>query len=144
MEDPIMFYALCWFFVAALLALWSLAAWALHAVAVWTVANAGALTGAASSAGTITAPEWLGLWVPPEVLSWASQMMAGLAPFVDDLLQAAPALSGGFTVATWVIWGIGSVLLVLLGAGLHLLIALRRRRGGSGTDPNGSSSLAAV
>jgi hypothetical protein len=48
-----MFCVLSWFAVIALLALWSLAAWALHAVAVWTVSNAGALTGAASGAGTI-------------------------------------------------------------------------------------------
>jgi hypothetical protein len=33
-----------------------------------------------------------------------------------------------------VIWGIGSVLLVLLGAGLHLLIALWRRRSGGGVN----------
>ena len=138
-----MFYALSWFFVVALLALWSLAAWALHAVAVWTVSNAGALTGAASSAGTITAPDWLAPWVPPEVAQWASHLMTGLAPFVDGLLQAAPALAGGLTVATWVIWGIGSVLLVLLGAGLHLVIALWRRRGGSGPGPRAGSSLAA-
>ena len=45
-----MFYAISWFAVLSLLALWSLAAWALHAVAVWTVSNAGALTGAASGA----------------------------------------------------------------------------------------------
>jgi len=39
-------------------------------------------------------------------------------------------------VATWVIWGLGSVLLVLLGAGLHLLIAMwRRRGGGTGSQP---------
>lgn len=81
-------------------------------------------------------PDWLAPWVPPEVAQWASQLMAGFAPFVDGLLQAAPALAGGLTVATWVIWGIGSVLLVLLGAGLHLLIALLRRRGGgSGPQP---------
>lgn len=138
-----MFYALSWFFVVALLALWSLAAWALHAVAVWTVSNAGSLTGAVSGVGIITAPDWLTPWVPPEVAEWASQLMAGLAPFVDGLLQAAPALAGGLTVATWVIWGIGSVLLVLLGAALHLLIALWRRRGGSGSGPRAGSSLAA-
>jgi hypothetical protein len=138
-----MFYALSWFFVVAVLASWSLAAWALHAVAVWTISNAGALTGATSGAGSITVPEWLAPWVPPEVAQWASQLMAGLAPFVDGLLQAAPALAGGFTVATWVIWGIGSVLLVLLGAGLHLLIALWRRRGGSGSGPRAGSPLAA-
>jgi hypothetical protein len=138
-----MFYALSWFFVVALLALWSLAAWALHAVAVWTLSNAGALTGAASGASTIAVPDWLAPWVPPEMAQWASQLMAGLAPIVDSLLQAAPALAGGLTVATWVIWGIGSVLLVLLGAGLHLFIMLWRRRGGSGSGPRAGSSLAA-
>jgi hypothetical protein len=61
---------------------------------------------------------------------------------VDSLLQAAPALAGGLTVATWVVWGIGSVLLVLMGTGLHLLIALWRRRGG-GNGPKAGSSLAA-
>ena len=138
-----MIYALSWFFVFALLALWSLAAWALHAVAVWTVSNAGALTGVASGASTLNLPNWLALWVPPEVAQWGSQVLAGLAPFIDSLLQTAPALAGGLTVATWVVWGVGSVLLVLLGAGLHLLIALWRRRGGSRSVPSAGSSLAA-
>ena len=115
-----MFYAISWFFVVVLLALWSLAAWALHAAAVWAVSNAGTLTGAASGAGTITVPDWLAPWVPPEAAQWVSQVMAGVAPFVDSLLQAAPALADGLTVATWVIWGMGSILLVLLGTGLHL------------------------
>jgi hypothetical protein len=137
-----MFYALSWFFVVALLALWSLAAWALNAVAVWTVSNAGVLSGAASGASTMALPEWLAPWVPPEVVQWASQAMGVLAPFVDSLLHAAPALAGGLPVASWVIWGIGSVLLVLLGAGLHLLVALLRHRGGGGSGPRAGSSLA--
>ena len=131
-----MFYLLSWFAVASLLALWSLAAWALHAVAVWSVSNAGALSGAASGVASIALPEWLAPWVPAELVQSVSQMVAGLGPLVDSLLQAAPALAGGLTVATWVIWGIGSVLLVLLGAGLHLLIArLRRNSGRSGPQP---------
>lgn len=138
-----MFYAVSWFFVVALLAMWSLAALALHAVAVWAVSNAGALSGAASGASTMSLPAWLAPWVPPEVEHWASRAMGGAAPFVDSMLQAAPALAGGLTVATWVIWGIGSVLLVLLGAGLHLLIALLRRRGGGGSGSNAGPSLAA-
>jgi hypothetical protein len=138
-----MFYALGWFIVVALLALWSLAAWALHAVALWTVSNAGALSGAASGASTMALPDWLAPWVPPDIAQWASQLLAGIAPVVDSLLQAAPALAGGVTVATWVVWGLGSVLLVLLGAGLHLLIALWRRRGGNGSGPGAGSSLAA-
>ncbi|MGE4240333.1 hypothetical protein [Ramlibacter sp.] len=133
-----MFYALSWFVVISLLALWSLTAWALHALAVWTVSNAGALSGA----GTLSLPAWLSPWVPPELVQAVTQAMAALGPWVDSLLQAAPALAGGLTVATWVVWGIGSVLLVLLGVGLHLLIALWRRRGG-GSGPSARTSLAA-
>ena len=138
-----MFYALSWFVVAALLALWSFAAWALNAVAVWTVSNAGGLSGAASGVGTLRLPDWLAPWVPPEIAQWASQMLAGLGPVVDGLLQAAPALAGGVTVATWVVWGFGSVLLVLMGVGLHLLIALWRHRGGSRSGPHPGSALGA-
>ncbi len=69
--------------------------------------------------------------------------MDSLAPWIDSLLQAAPALSGGLTVGSWVIWGIGSVLLVLLGAGLHLLIALLRRRGRGGAGPDAGHRLLA-
>jgi hypothetical protein len=137
-----MLYALNWFVVAWLIVLWSLAAWALHGVAVWTVSNAGALSGVASGVGAIRLPDWLASWVPPEIALSVSQLLAGLGPVVDTLLPAAPALAGGVTVATWAVWGIGSVLLVLLGAGLHLLIALWRRRGGE-SGPNAGSSLAA-
>ena len=49
---------------------------------------------------------------------------------------AAPALAVGLTVATWLVWGVGSLLLVLVGASLHLLVAAWRRRPGSlATDP---------
>jgi hypothetical protein len=45
-------------------------------------------------------------------------------------------LAGGLTVVTWVVWGLGGALLVLLGVGLNLLAAMwRRRGGGSGVKP---------
>ena len=138
-----MFYALSWFVIVALLALWSLAAWALHAVVVWTVSHAGALSGAASGVGGIALPDWLAPWVPTELVQAITQLMAGLEPLVDSLLQAAPALAGGLTIAAWVVWAIGGVLLLLRGAGLHVLIALWRRRSGGGSGPNAGPSLAA-
>lgn len=138
-----MFYALSWLVVVALLALWSLATWALHAAAVWTVSNAGALSGAASSAGALTLPDWLAPWVSPELVQTVTQLTSGLGPMVNSLLQAVPALASGLTVATWVVWGLGSALLLLLGAGLHLLIALWRSRKGGKPGPNGGRSLAA-
>lgn len=137
-----MFYVLSWFAVASLLALWSLAAWALHAVAVWSVSNVGALSGAASSVGSIALPDWLAPWVPTELLQAATQMAAGLGPLVDSLLQAVPFLAGGLTVVAWVVWALGGVLLLVLGAALHLLISLWRRRGSGGSGPSAGPSLA--
>jgi len=141
-RESSMFYALSWFVVFGLLALWSLGAWAFHAIAVWAVSNAGVLTGAASGVEGLRLPDWLSPWVPPEIVQAMTSLLSGLAPAVEGLLQAAPALAGGLSVSTWVIWGLGSVLLVLLGAGLHLLIALWRRRGG-GSGPQQRQPVAA-
>lgn len=140
-----MLYALSWFFVITLLALWSLAGWALHGMAVWTTSNAGALVGTATGVGGLALPDWIAPWIPTELVQVTTQLMAGLGPVVDNLLQAAPTLAGGLTAATWVFWAIGSVLLLLLGAGLHLLIALWRRKGrnGDGSGPNAGRSRAA-
>ena len=130
-----MFYALSWFVVLGLLALWSLGVWAFHAVAVWAVSNAGSLSGAASGVEGLRLPDWLAPWIPPEMVQLVTSLFSGLAPVVEGLFQAVPALAGGLSVATWVIWGLGSVVLILVGAGLHLLIAMGRRRGGGGSGP---------
>ena len=131
-----MFYALSWFLVFGLFALWSLAAWAVHAVAMWSVSNAGALTGVTSGVEGLRLPEWLSPWVPPEIAQTMTSLLSSFAPVVESLLQTTPALTGGLSMVIWVIWGLGSALLVLLGAGLHLLIAMWRRRArGSGPQP---------
>lgn len=137
-----MLHAISWFVVFGLLALWSLAAWAAHAVAVWAVSNAGALTGAASGVEGLRLPEWLASWVPPEIGQAMTSLLSGLVPAVEGLLQSAPALAGGLTVAAWVIWVLGSALLFLLGAGLHLLVA-RWRPGGGGSGPRPGTQAAA-
>lgn len=125
-----MFYALSWFVVFGILALWSLGAWVFHAAATWAVSNAGTLTGAASGVEDLRLPDWLAPWVPPEIAQAMTSLLPGLASVVESLLQAAPSLIGVLSVATWAIWGLGSVLLVLLGVGLHFVIAIGRRRGG--------------
>ena len=131
-----MIYAFSWFLIFSLLALWSLAAWAVNAIAMWTVSNAGTLTGAASGVESLRLPEWLASWMPPEIAQAMASVLSGLVLIVESLLQAAPALAGGLTMVTWVVWAFGSALLILLGAGLHLLVALwRRRGGGSGPQP---------
>lgn len=123
-----MLYAVSWFLVASLLALWSLFTWAVHAVAVWLVSQAGALSGVATGAVSVTLPPWLSPWIPPGLTAaladWASQV----GPMINSLLQAIPSLAGGLTVLAWVVWAIGAMLLVLGGAGLHALVAWWRRK----------------
>lgn len=138
-----MLYLISWFFVLALLALWSLAVWALHGIAVWTVSNAGAWSGAASGLGGLDLPPWLAPWVPADLWQSATALLSGLGPLVDSLLQAVPSLAGGLTLVGWVVWGLGGVLLVVLGGALHLLIAMWRRRAGGGGGAMPRPGLAA-
>ncbi len=137
-----MFYALSWFVVLALFALWSLAVWALHGLAAWAVSGAGALSGAASAGGVFALPDGWARWLPPELVQAAGAWVADLGPVVDSLLQAAPALAGALAVAAWVVWTLGGLLLLLLGAGLHLLIALSRRGRGGRPGPSAGRPLA--
>ena len=137
-----MIYALSWLTVAFLLGLWSLAAWALNAVAVWSVSNAADLSGHALDLDSIALPDRLAPWVPTELVQAVPQIAAELGPLADSLLQAVPALAGGLTVIAWGVWALGGVVLLLLGAALHLLIALSRRRGSGGSAPGFDPSLA--
>jgi hypothetical protein len=53
-----------------------------------------------------------------------------------------PSLAGVLTLASWVVWGLGFTMLLLMGAGLHLLLALWRRRGRSSPPPGGRALAA--
>lgn len=130
-----MFYALSWILVLSLLAFWSLAVWAMQAVATWTLSQAGALGGAAPGPDGLPLPDWLTAWLPPELAQALAAMLAGVGPLVDSLLQAMPALAGGVTVLTWLLWGLGALLLLVIGAGLHGLIAVWRGRGRRNGQP---------
>lgn len=123
-----MVYVLGWLVVFSLLALWSLAAWAFHSVAAWTVANAGALAGGSGVAKGLHMPDWLAPWVPPELALALDSMVSASMPAIEAVLGWAPALAGGLSVAVWLVWGIGSVLLLVLGFLATGLIAVLRRR----------------
>ena len=133
-----MFYALSWFVVLGLLALWSLGAWALHAITAWTVANAGALAGGSGVTQGLRVPDWLAPWVPRELAAALESMAAAFGPAIETLLGWVPALEGGLSVAIWVIWGLGSALLVVLGFVATGLIAVLRRRASAPATPSAS------
>ncbi len=123
-----MLHALNWFAVLCLFALWSLAAWAFHALAAWTASNAGVLAGAGSAAAGLRLPDWLMLWIPSEFGPALTATLAALAPTIETLVSLVPGLAGGLSVVVWVIWAVGSFALVALGFVLSGLIVVMRRR----------------
>ena len=128
-----MFYAISWLVVFCLLALWSVAAWAFHTVTVWTVSNAGVLTGGVKVGDGFRMPNWLATWVPPEFAATLASAMSSLTPAIETVMGWAPALAGGLTLAVWVVWAIGSALLIALGLVLSGAIAMLRRPAAVGT-----------
>ena len=120
-----MFYAVIWFVVVSVFVLWSLAAWAFHSIAAWTVVNAGSLAGGAGAIEALQVPVWLAPWIPSEYLNL---MISSLTPAIQTVLEWVPALVGGLSIAVWTVWAIGAVLLILLGFLVTGLIALLSRR----------------
>jgi hypothetical protein len=122
------FYALSWSVTFILLALWSLAAWAFHSIAAWTASNAGVLAEGSGAIQGLRVPDWLAPWIPPELALAFTSMLSALSPVIEAVLNQAPALAGGLSVAVWTVWGVGSVLIVILGVVGNRVITLLRRR----------------
>lgn len=123
-----MFYTISWFLSFMVLGLWSLTCWGLHALTVWAVTSAGALTGGASAANVALLPDWVRGWIPPELAREFGAMIASTGPIVQGALDAMPALAGTATVLAWAIWGLGTIIILALAIGAHLLIAFFKRR----------------
>jgi hypothetical protein len=111
-----------------LLALWSLAAWAFHSIATWTVSNAGVLAAGSAPIESLRGPDWLAPWIPPEITLAFTSMLSALSPVIEAALSLAPALADGLSVAVWAVWGVGSAVIVILAlVGSRLITAMRRR-----------------
>ena len=123
-----MLYALSWSVMLILLALWSLAAWAFHSIAAWSVSNAGVLAEGSGAIESLRVPDWLAPWIPPELALAVTSMPSAISPAFEAALNQAPALAGGLSVAVWAVWGIGSALIVILGLVCSRLITVLRRR----------------
>jgi hypothetical protein len=122
------FYALSWSVTFILLALWSLAAWAFHSIAAWTISNAGALADGTGAIESLHLPDWLAPWIPPEFALAFNSMLSALSPAMEAALNQAPALAGGLSVAVWTVWGVGIALIIILGLVCSRLITVLRRR----------------
>lgn len=123
-----MFYALTWLLVAGLFTVWSLTAWALHALVKWSGSHAGGLADLPGRLGAQVLPEWLAAWLPEAALEPLASVLTTLRPALESLLAYAPAAIGWMSPVLWVAWAIGSVLLLVIGVVLSGLIKLVGRK----------------
>lgn len=106
-----------WFFTLALLGLWTLTAWALSH-----------LLGAAAAAWVGQLGPWLakmpfGGWLE----GWFPQWLQVAQTALVALQQLLGWLGGALPVVVWLVWGVGTLLLVMAGVALSLVVALVRR-----------------
>jgi len=126
-----MVYTMTWLLMTLLLALWSAAAWVMHALVQWSGLPAGAMSGLPTQWSALPAPEWLSPWLPLGTQeSWTAALTA-VTPVIDSMVDFAPVILALLVPAIWLIWALGAVLLVALGLGLTVLIRLVRTRQGA-------------
>lgn len=128
-----MWHGVTWLVMIFLLTLWSLGAWALHALVQWAAglarpSESGGLSEVLGQAGTLRPPEWLAVWMPPGTQEWWDAMVSAVTPWIDDALTHVPGLLTWLSPAVWVAWALGAVLLLALGGGLSALIAMGQRQ----------------
>lgn len=133
------YYLVTWLLVGLLTALWSLSTWAFHSLASWTVTALGAQAEGLPSLGArlsdLPLPAWLAPWVPEGLLQALAEVVDLLAPMLQYLLGLMPTLGDWLSPLIWLIWGLGTFLLLLLGAGLSLLIKLMLAKTAPLTSP---------
>jgi hypothetical protein len=128
--------ALSWMLFALLALFFTAAAWLLAAATGWA-AQALATGSAAEAARELTTLS-LPAWLPPGLGAEWLQPLQALAQWALDVAGAGLPLAGtaaGWLVpAIWIAWGLGMLVLLLLGGAAHVLL---RRIGGKGDGDGG-------
>lgn len=125
-----MIFLALWAVVLALLACWSAFVWAANALLTALLSHAGQM-----GAGDWQLPASLAAWLPGAVADWLAGSLENLAPQLQSLLGWVPALAGGVTLLGWVLWALGTGLLLVLGALSHVGLAAWQRTRRAQTVP---------
>ncbi len=122
-----MWHLVVWALVSLLAICWSLACLALH----WL------LTGPDWAGGNLQdwmpwleqwrIPAWLAHWLPMQSITMLKTWLTSLAPWMESMLSHAPTLLGWLAPLLWAGWGLGLLVLLVLGVACStLVVALRR------------------
>jgi len=118
-------HLLVWIPLALLGLFWSLLCWAAKGLVNWEGWRKG--VEATQDVPLFEFPEWLKQLLG---LNWIEEIQAALVSFWPQLhewLLSWPDLGAWFTVALWLLWAVGMLVLLGVGGLLSLLIALGRR-----------------
>lgn len=123
-------HLLVWLTTLLLVVLWSLLAWAAHALAGWSGWTAWAGGGSGDWRAWIDAlvlPAWLAPWLPAPSLEAVKAMLVAWAPLMESLAARMPDLLSWLPALVLAIWVVGTVLLVLGGVLASVAIGVWRR-----------------
>ncbi len=123
-------HLLIWLATLLLVVLWSLFAWAAHALAGWS-----GWTGWAGGGGgdwrswidALVLPAWLAPWLPASSFEAVKAMLAAWAPLMEWLVASMPALLSWLPALVLMLWAVGAIVLVLAGVLGSLAIGVWRR-----------------
>lgn len=114
---------LIWGVTGMLALFWTLGAWAVAAVLGWAAGLA--TPGDTVELGRIVTswpmPAWLTYWIDPAAIH---AVLAGVVWSLEELQQAWPWVSaalGWLVPATWIVWGLGLAMLLLVAVLVQLL-----------------------
>lgn len=123
-------HLLVWMPTLLLVALWSLLAWAAHALAGWsgwTARAGGGIDDLRAWIDAIVLPAWLEPWLPAESLGAVKAMLVAWAPLMESLAARMPDLLAWLPATVLAIWAAGTMLLVLAGVLASVAIGIWRR-----------------
>lgn len=124
-------HLLIWLTALLLIVLWSLFAWAAHALAGWSGWTAWAGGGTGDWRAWIDAlvlPAWLAPWLPAPSLETVKALLVAWAPLMESLVASMPALLSWLPALVLVIWAVGTGLLVLGGVLGSVAVGIWRRK----------------
>jgi hypothetical protein len=117
-----MWIALSWMLVLLLLAGWSALVWS-------GTAMLAALLSQASVMGSSdwSLPPVLTGMLPTWAAEWLAATLENFTPQLQWLAGALPGLSGWVNALGWLVWGVGLLLLLVVGVAIHVAVALIRK-----------------
>ncbi len=117
-----------WIVTVLLALLWTVGAAVLASLTGWLAANAGDMAGWTGQVALWPVPEWLALWVGPELLVWLRSAATGLIGWGSAALPAFGSLLQWLAPLVWVVWALGMVCLLAWAGGAHYAVSRAFRR----------------